>query len=140
MPNTILPALSYGDTVDSIFDVKNFKDRVTLINFWGSWCFSCREEHSFLMTLSNNPLFDFISINYGDTEENALRFLGTFGNPFRISGFDPNGRAAINWGIYGVPETFIVNKEGIILHRHIGPLTPMLFKNKLMPIIIQSSR
>ncbi|RCL03138.1 MAG: thiol:disulfide interchange protein DsbE [Candidatus Tokpelaia sp. JSC189] len=140
IPDTVLPTLSSDNTTDPIFDMKNFKGRVTLINFWGSWCSSCREEHSFLMALANNPLFDLVSINYKDTEENGLRFLGTFGNPFRITGFDPSGRAAINWGIYGPPETFIVSKGNIILYRHIGPLTPAAFKKKLKPIITEARR
>lgn len=139
VPRTILPALVSGITAASVFDTKNFRDRVTLVNFWGSWCPPCREEHPFLMTLANNPLFDLVGINYKDTEENSLRFLGTFGNPFRITGFDRGGRAAIDWGVYGPPETFIVSKEGIILYRHIGPLTPVAFKGKLMPIITRAS-
>lgn len=138
-PRTILPALVSGMATDPVFDTKNFRGRVTLVNFWGSWCPPCREEHPFLMTLANNPLFDLVSINYKDTEENSVRFLGNFENPFRVTGFDPRGRAAIDWGVYGPPETFIVSKEGIILYRHIGPLTPAAFKSKLMSIITRAS-
>lgn len=139
VPYTILPALISGPATDPVFDTNNFRGRVTLVNFWGSWCPPCREEHPFLMTLANNPLFDLVGINYKDTEENSLRFLGTFGNPFRITGFDSDGRAAIDWGVYGPPETFIVSKQGVILYRHIGPLTPAAFKDRLMPIITRAS-
>jgi len=133
-PHTVLPVLTSA-AVSSAFDMKNFKGRVTLVNFWGSWCPPCREEHPFLMSLADNPLFNLVGINYKDTRENALRFLGNFGNPFRITGFDPDGRATIDWGVYGSPETFIIGKDGTVLYRHIGPLTSATFKETLMPII-----
>src|SRR5829696_8229826 len=97
---------------------------VTVVNVWASWCGPCREEHPLLMDLAKDPSIRVVGINYKDAPENALRFLGTFGNPYAAVGVDPAGRAAIDWGVYGVPESFIVGPDGTIRHKQIGPLTP----------------
>ncbi len=101
----------------------SLKGRVSIVNIWASWCGPCREEHPFLVTLSKNTQINLVGINYKDDPENARRFLGTFGNPFSSVGRDSTGRTAIDWGVYGVPETFIVAADGTILYRHVGPLT-----------------
>lgn len=101
----------------------SLKGRVSIVNVWASWCGPCREEHPFLVTLSKNTQINLVGINYKDDPENARRFLGTFGNPFSAVGRDSTGRTAIDWGVYGVPETFIVAADGTILYRHVGPLT-----------------
>ena len=101
----------------------SLKGRVSIVNIWASWCGPCREEHPFLVTLSKNTQINLVGINYKDDPENARRFLGTFGNPFSAVGRDSTGRTAIDWGVYGVPETFIVAADGTILYRHVGPLT-----------------
>lgn len=138
-PHTVLPVLNAGSPAMAPFDSDTFRGRVTLINFWGSWCLPCRQEHPFLMTLAKNRSFTLAGINYKDQRENALRFLGNFGDPFRITGFDPQGRAAIDWGVYGPPETFIVDKNGIILYRHAGPLTPAISRQIFIPIITRAN-
>ncbi len=97
---------------------------VTLVNVWASWCAPCRLEHPLLIALSREPGVRVVGINYKDDPENARRFLGALGNPFAAVGVDPNGRSAIEWGVYGVPETFVVDGQGRIRHKHIGPLTP----------------
>ena len=97
---------------------------VTVVNVWASWCGPCRQEHPLLMDLAKDPSIRVVGINYKDAPENALRFLGTFGNPYAAVGVDPAGRAAIDWGVYGVPESFIVGPDGTIRHKQIGPLTP----------------
>ncbi len=97
---------------------------VTVVNVWASWCGPCRLEHPLLMAIAREPDVRVVGINYKDDPENARRFLGALGNPFAAVGVDPNGRSAIEWGVYGVPETFIVDGRGIIRHKHIGPLTP----------------
>ncbi|EJF76157.1 periplasmic protein thiol:disulfide oxidoreductase, DsbE subfamily [Bartonella birtlesii LL-WM9] len=117
---------------------EQFKGRVTLINFWGSWCLSCRKEHSFLMKIAQDKRFDLIGINYKDNKENAQRFLNNFGNPFKIIGFDASGHTAINWGVYGPPETFLLNKKGIIIAKHTGPLTWQIYQKKILPKIEQA--
>jgi cytochrome c biogenesis protein CcmG, thiol:disulfide interchange protein DsbE len=101
--------------------------KITVVNVWASWCAPCRQEHPVLMELAKDPSIRVVGINYKDTPENARRFLGAFGNPFSAVGVDPNGRAAIDWGVYGVPETFVVGPDGAIRHKHMGPITPDQF-------------
>ncbi|MBI0000716.1 DsbE family thiol:disulfide interchange protein [Bartonella sp. W8122] len=130
-PATVLPLL--GQT--GSFNPDDFKGRVTLVNFWGSWCPPCRDEHPTLIEISKDKRFDLVGINYKDREENAIRFLDNFRSPFKLVGFDPSGRAAIDWGVYGPPETFLLNREGIIIYKHIGPLTPQIYKDETLPQI-----
>jgi cytochrome c biogenesis protein CcmG/thiol:disulfide interchange protein DsbE len=102
---------------------EDLKGRVTVVNVWASWCAPCRQEHPLLVELAKDPSIRVVGINYKDNPENARRFLGALGNPFAAVGTDPNGRAAIDWGVYGVPETFVIGPDGRIRHKHIGPLT-----------------
>ncbi len=104
-------------------DSADFKGRVTVVNVWGSWCVPCRDEHPFLMELAKDPAIRLVGVNQKDNPENARRFLGQFGNPFAAVGADANGRASIELGVYGVPETFIVGPDGTIRHKQIGPLS-----------------
>lgn len=97
--------------------------KVTVVNVWASWCGPCRLEHPLLVALARDPRVEVVGINYKDTPENARRFLGALGNPFTRVGADQNGRVGIDWGVYGVPETFVVAGDGTIRHKHIGPLT-----------------
>lgn len=99
------------------------QSRVTLVNVWASWCGPCRIEHPILTDLAKQPGLQIVGINYKDQTENARRFLGALGNPYSAVGVDDAGRASIEWGVYGVPETFIVDGKGIVRHKHIGPLT-----------------
>lgn len=98
--------------------------KVSVVNVWASWCAPCRVEHPLLSDLAKRGDITLIGINYKDEPENAVRFLRTLGQPFAAVGMDSNGRAAVDWGVYGVPETFIVDGEGFIRYKHIGPLTP----------------
>ncbi len=118
-PPFTLRALDSGMRVSS----EQLKGRPMVINFWASWCGPCREEHPQLIELAKDPAVKLVGINYKDNPENARRFLGQIGNPFAAVGIDPSGRAAIDWGVYGVPETFVVGPDGTIRHKHIGPLT-----------------
>ncbi|WP_375644389.1 MULTISPECIES: DsbE family thiol:disulfide interchange protein [unclassified Bartonella] len=133
-PNIHLPLLDK----ESYLNSKQFKGRVTLVNFWGSWCLPCREEHPILMKIAQDRRFDLIGINYKDNKTNALRFLNSFGNPFKFIGFDVSGYTAIDWGIYGPPETFLLNKESIIIAKHVGPLTWQIYQKKILPKIKQA--
>ncbi|MCC5780005.1 DsbE family thiol:disulfide interchange protein [Nitratireductor sp. B36] len=112
-----------------------FSGRVTLVNVWGSWCLPCRQEHPLLMQLATNERVVIAGLNYKDKPENARRFLGDLGNPYDAIGVDQNGRAAIDWGVYGVPETFLVGPDGTIRYKHVGPFTPESIRESLMPEI-----
>jgi cytochrome c biogenesis protein CcmG/thiol:disulfide interchange protein DsbE len=99
------------------------RGRVTVVNVWASWCAPCQEEHATLMRLAGEEkAIRLVGLNYKDKPENARRFLGTFGNPFAAVGTDPAGQTAIEWGVYGVPETFIVGPDGVIRYKQVGPL------------------
>jgi cytochrome c biogenesis protein CcmG/thiol:disulfide interchange protein DsbE len=102
----------------------DLKGGVTVVNVWASWCGPCRQEHPALMELARDPGIRVVGINYKDQAENARRFLGALGNPFRAVGVDTSGRTAIDWGVYGVPETFVVGPDGTVRHKHIGPILP----------------
>ncbi|WP_229426610.1 DsbE family thiol:disulfide interchange protein [Microvirga alba] len=103
---------------------EDLKGKVTVVNVWASWCAPCRQEHPLLVELAKDPSIRVVGINQKDNPDNARRFLGALGNPFAAVGADSNGRVSIDWGVYGVPETFIVGPDGLIRHKHIGPLTP----------------
>ena len=108
---------------------------VTLVNVWASWCAPCREEHPILMALSQDGRFGIAGLNYKDVPDNARRFLGELGNPYDRVGVDANGRAAIDWGVYGVPETFLVGRDGRIAYKHVGPFTERSVREDLLPAI-----
>jgi cytochrome c biogenesis protein CcmG/thiol:disulfide interchange protein DsbE len=119
------------------FSNEDLKGRVTVVNVWASWCAPCRQEHPLLVELAKDPSVRVVGINQKDNPDNARRFLGALGNPFSAVGIDPNGRASIDWGVYGVPETFIVGPDGTIRYKQIGPLTPETlpaFKERLRQI------
>ena len=106
------------------FDATAFKGKISIVNIWASWCVPCHDEAPLLLELSKDPRLQLVGINYKDVPENARRFLGRYGNPFARVGVDANGRAAIEWGGYGVPETFIVGRGGTIHYKLVGPITP----------------
>jgi cytochrome c biogenesis protein CcmG/thiol:disulfide interchange protein DsbE len=111
------------------------RGEVTLVNVWASWCAPCREEAPLLEELAKDGRFRMIGINYKDQPDNARRFIGRYGNPFTAVGADPAGRAAIDWGVYGVPETFIVGHDGKIAYRLVGPITASNLVTVLKPAI-----
>ena len=126
-PQTALPALeglaSNGVAVPGL-DPAMFKGKVSVVNVWASWCVPCHDEAPLLTELARDKRLQVVGINYKDFADNARRFLGRYGNPFGIVGVDGNGRASIEWGVYGVPETFVVGREGTILYKMVGPVTP----------------
>jgi len=132
-PQTNLPPLE-GSNLPGL-DSKAFAGKVTLVNVFASWCAPCREEHPVLLALSQDKRFTLAALNYKDQPENARRFLGDLGNPYQAIGVDPAGRAAIDWGVYGVPETFVIGRNGKIAYKHVGPLTPDSVKTLLLPQI-----
>jgi cytochrome c biogenesis protein CcmG/thiol:disulfide interchange protein DsbE len=132
-PETKLPPLEGTDLPG--LDSAAFAGKVTLVNVWASWCAPCREEHPLLLALSQDSRFSIAGLNYKDKPENARRFLGELGNPYRVIGVDDAGRTAINWGVYGVPETFLVGKDGKIVYKHVGPLSPDAITGEILPQI-----
>ncbi len=118
------------------FDAASLKQgQVTIVNVWASWCGPCRVEHPLLMELSKRADIRLAGINYKDEPENAVAFLGTLGMPYAAVVADRAGRAAVDWGVYGVPETFVIDGRGIIRFKYIGPLTPEGITGKLNPEI-----
>lgn len=109
--------------------------KLSLVNVFASWCVPCRQEHPFLTELAKDPDITLVGINYKDKPENALRFLGELGNPFAAIGIDPNGKAAIDWGVYGIPETFLVSEDGKILFKKIGPIDETSMRQQMLPAI-----
>jgi len=113
----------------------SFTGAVTLLNVWASWCVPCHDEAPLLMELAKDQRIRIVGINYKDQPDNARRFLGRHGNPFVAVGADPNGRASIDWGVYGVPETFLVGRDGRIAFKLVGPITPHNYQAVLKPAI-----
>lgn len=132
-PKTELPPLE-GISLPGI-DTEQFAGKVTLLNVFASWCAPCREEHPVLMALAQDDRFRIVGLNYKDKPENARRFLGDLGNPYDAVGTDEAGRSAIDWGVYGVPETFLIGKDGKIAFKHVGPLTVQSVQATLLPQI-----
>jgi cytochrome c biogenesis protein CcmG/thiol:disulfide interchange protein DsbE len=106
---------------------------VSIVNVFASWCIPCREEHPILLQLAEDKRFRLVGINYKDNPDNARRFLGQIGNPFAAVGTDPSGRIGIDWGVYGVPESFVIAADGTIAYKFIGPLTEQSLRDTLMP-------
>jgi cytochrome c biogenesis protein CcmG, thiol:disulfide interchange protein DsbE len=109
--------------------------RVTVVNFWASWCVPCVQEHPVLDLLKQRAGTPIFGVNYKDQTAQARRFLGRYGNPFTAVGVDADGRGAIEWGVYGMPETFVVNGRGEIVYKHVGPLSVQSLETKVLPAI-----
>ncbi|HEY6602674.1 MAG TPA: DsbE family thiol:disulfide interchange protein [Xanthobacteraceae bacterium] len=130
-----LPGLERDGKAIPGLDSAEFQGRVTVLNVWASWCVPCREEAALLMTIAADPRLRVVGMNYKDQPDNARRFLRRYGNPFAANGTDGNGRASIEWGVYGVPETFVIGRDGRIAYKLIGPVTPDNLKTALQPAI-----
>jgi cytochrome c biogenesis protein CcmG/thiol:disulfide interchange protein DsbE len=132
VPAFELPALDGGDGLSS----EDLKGRVSLVNVFASWCVPCRVEHPVLMRLAQEgvPIY---GINYKDPPDQAQAWLAELGNPFEKIGVDRNGRVGIEWGVYGVPETFVVDAEGRIRHKHVGPIQARDLEQTLLPILAE---
>jgi cytochrome c biogenesis protein CcmG/thiol:disulfide interchange protein DsbE len=113
----------------------DFKGAVTLVNVWASWCVPCHDEAPLLMAMARDQRFRIVGINYKDQPDNARRFIGRYGNPFAAVGADQSGRASIDWGVYGVPETFVVGRDGRIDYKLVGPISPQNLQAALLPAI-----
>ena len=109
--------------------------KVWLLNVWASWCAACRDEHPHLMTFSRTRQLPMIGLNYKDTRTDGLGWLARFGDPYDASLFDQDGRVGIDFGVYGVPETFLIDKQGVIRFKHIGAVTPEVIEKRILPLL-----
>ncbi len=118
------------------FSEKDFIGKVSLFNVWASWCGACRQEHPFLMKLAKEKTIAIYGLNYKDTREDAKRWLTQYGgNPYSVIAYDNSGRAGMDWGVYGVPETFLIGKKGRVRYKHVGPLHAEVWQEQLLPLI-----
>ena len=130
-PALNLPPLD-GANLPALTDAA-VKGKLTLVNVFASWCIPCRDEHPLLKQLAEDGRLNIVAINYKDKNENALRFLGELGNPYHAIGVDPDGKAAIDWGVYGIPESYLVSSDGTIIYKRVGPFDDTSLKEGLFP-------
>lgn len=113
----------------------NYANEMALVNIWATWCPGCRQEHGFLLELAQENIVPIFGLNWRDNRPDALQWLQVLGDPYVASAFDVDGRVGIDWGAYGAPETFLVDKNGIVIHKHIAPLTREIWERDFMPLI-----
>jgi cytochrome c biogenesis protein CcmG/thiol:disulfide interchange protein DsbE len=119
---------------DKRFVPGDMRGKVWLLNVWASWCVSCREEHPVLVELSKKGVLPILGLNYKDKGDEATAWLKQFGNPYQLSVVDADGRIGIDYGVYGVPETYLIDAEGVIRYKQIGPLTAAILEQKVLPL------
>tara|TARA_B110000014_G_C20099972_1_gene577215 strand:- start:1180 stop:1710 length:531 start_codon:yes stop_codon:yes gene_type:complete len=113
---------------EKFYSSEEFSKEITLVNFFATWCKPCRDEHAYIQKFSNEKKIKIIGINYKDSPKKAIQWLKKLGNPYSNVAVDKNGKIAIDWGVYGIPETFVVDAKGIIKFRHVGPVTKNIYK------------
>ena len=134
MPEFSLPRLKDPTATLSNNDLMG---KVSILNIWATWCVSCRAEHEVLLLLAKTGKVDIYGLNYKDERDKAQQWLAQLGDPYIANAFDADGRVGIDWGVYGAPETFIMDRQGIIRHKHIGPLTVDSLNNEILPLIAE---
>jgi len=136
-----LPAFTLATVADANKTVssESLKGRAYLLNVWASWCVACREEHPVLVALARERAAAIIGLNYKDQRADAIAWLKALGDPYEVSLSDLDGRLGIELGVYGVPETFVIDKAGVIRYKHIGPVTPEVFEQKIRPLLREIS-
>ena len=118
------------------FAPSHMRGKVWLLNVWASWCVSCRDEHPMLMALAKRGVMPILGLNYKDKGDEATAWLKQFGNPYELSVVDADGRIGVDYGVYGVPETYLIDAEGVIRYKQIGPLTAAILEQKILPLAI----
>ena len=131
-PAFTLPQL---EAADKTISQKDMLGKVWMLNVWASWCVSCREEHPVIMEFSRTHALPIIGLNYKDTREAGRAWLAQFGDPYLTSAFDHEGKVGIDYGVYGVPESYIIDKKGIIRYKRIGVVTPEILREKIIPLV-----
>jgi len=136
------PAFSLARLEDAgkVFTPQDMKGKVWLFNVWASWCTSCRAEHPVLVAFAQQAAVPIVGLNYMDQREEGSRWLDKFGNPYQLSVFDADGKVGTDYGVYGVPETFVIDKQGVIRLKLTGPVTPAVIRDTLLPLIQELNR
>lgn len=119
------------------FSPDDFKGQVWLLNVWASWCVSCREEHPVLLEFSRTHTLPIVGLDYKDQAQDAIKWITDYGDPYTLTAVDADGRVGINYGVYGVPETYVIDKAGVIRYKQIGPVTPEVLQKTLLPLIAE---
>ena len=123
-----------------MFTERDMLGKVWMLNVWASWCVSCRDEHPVLLDLATSGAVPLYGLNYKDKREDGLAWLKGMGDPYRLSIYDADGKVGIDYGVYGVPETYVIDKLGVIRYKRIGPLTPQILKEKVLPLVEELGR
>ncbi|HUJ01479.1 MAG TPA: DsbE family thiol:disulfide interchange protein [Usitatibacter sp.] len=123
------------DAPDHTFSPQDMRGKVWLLNVWASWCVSCRVEHPLLVQMSKEQQVPIVGLDYKDERADGMKWLSTHGDPYLASAFDSEGKVGIDYGVYGVPETFLIDKQGVIRYKQIGPITPEALEKKIMPLV-----
>lgn len=123
------------DDSQAYFSHEDLSGEISLVNVWASWCLPCRDEHATLMSIARTTRIPIYGLNYKDNWQDARDWLNRYGDPYVSSGFDEDGRIAIDWGFYGVPETFLIDQAGIVRYKHAGILTPQIWRAQFLPLI-----
>jgi cytochrome c biogenesis protein CcmG/thiol:disulfide interchange protein DsbE len=131
------PQFSLPSVEDPARQVSNaaYRGRMYVLNVWGTWCVGCREEHSALLAIARTGVIPIVGLSWKDERPLAIQWLKELGNPYSECGFDADGRVAIDWGVYGAPETFLVDAQGNVIHKHIAPLTEEIWQRDFLPRI-----
>ncbi len=119
------------------FSPEDMKGKVWLLNVWASWCVSCRQEHPLLVEFAKRGIAPLVGLDYKDARPDGLGWLRQFGNPYMLSAYDADGRVGIDYGVYGVPETYLIDKAGVIRYKHIGPITEEALAKKIVPMVAE---
>jgi cytochrome c biogenesis protein CcmG, thiol:disulfide interchange protein DsbE len=120
---------------DKTFAQKDMLGKVWMLNVWASWCVACREEHPNLVQLARSGTVPIYGLNYKDERADGIAWLARFGNPYQLSAYDRDGRIGIDYGVYGVPETYVIDKAGVIRYKRIGAVTPEILRDKILPLV-----
>jgi cytochrome c biogenesis protein CcmG, thiol:disulfide interchange protein DsbE len=136
-PAFTLPLL---DAPEKAFSSRDPLGKVWVFNVWASWCAGCRDEHALLVQFAKSGLAPLYGLNYKDKRDDGLKWLARYGNPYRASFHDPDGKVGIDYGVYGVPETYVIDKKGVIRYKRIGPVTPEIMAKRIVPLVSELQR
>ena len=141
IPSPFIGKAAPGFKLEQLADEKlaftpdEMKGKVWLLNVWASWCVACRVEHPLLVQMSKQKTVPIVGLNYKDKRDEGLQWLRKHGDPYSLSAYDVEGKVGIDYGVYGVPETFVIDKQGVIRYKQIGPITPEALEGKIMPLV-----